>query len=118
MSLCILNCYQNLVLVIRQNWTNRVEEICGTGNDEVSKFWVQYLQYLDLYVGYYFSIRSGNWSLRNACLKQIINLFFSYSKPNYEKLCTETLFDILCLPEDILTHFQNGEWTVSLKGFP
>ena len=95
-----------------------IRETSCTDGDEVTQFWTQYLSFLDLYVGYYFSIRSGNWHLRNACLKQMIDLFFSYSKPKYEQLCTETLYDILCLPQDILMHFQNGEWTVSLNGFP
>ncbi len=41
--------------------------------------------------------------------------FFAFCKPKYEKLITETLYDIFPLPPDIKRHFADGEWTVSLK---
>ena len=44
--------------------------------DQVSQFWATTLFYLHAYVGYYFSIRSGNWLLRNSCLKLIAPMFF------------------------------------------
>lgn len=47
----------------------------GVCRNEVSQFWCRMiyyfiLLYLMIYFGCYFSIRSGNWFLRNACIKQ------------------------------------------------
>ena len=36
------------------------------------------LTQLNLYLGYYFVTRSGNWHLRKSCLKIILPLFFVY----------------------------------------
>ena len=64
------------------------------------------------------SIRSGNWLLRNASLRTVAPLFFAYNHNKYEELCTTAIKDSLTLPTDILQHFLNGGWTVSIKGRP
>ena len=43
-----------------------VQELPGS-NDQVACFWSKMLVYLHAYVGFYFAVRSGNWSLRNSC---------------------------------------------------
>lgn len=52
-------------------------------NDQLSSFWAQMLIYLHAYVGFYFAVRSGNWFLRNSCLKVISELYFAYSRNKY-----------------------------------
>ncbi len=42
--------------------------------------------------------------------------FFAYSRDKYEQLCTNVLKSIHTLPDDIIRHFLQGEWTTSLKG--
>ena len=87
-------------------------------DDEVRCFWSQILIYLHAYVGFYFVIRSGNWLLRNSCLKILTELFFAYSRDKYEVLSVNALADSYTYPKQVLENFKNGEWTVSYKGRP
>ena len=97
-------------------WNNY---IASPGNcDEVSQFWEKALTFLNAYVGYYFAIRSGNWYLRNTCIKVLLPLFFAYCRDKYEELITTALKDIHSFPHDVITSFQQGEWTVSQKNRP
>lgn len=41
-----------------------------------SRFWASMLQYLMAYIAFYIAVRSGNFSLRNACLPKFAELFF------------------------------------------
>ena len=86
--------------------------------DEMSRFWTQTLYFLNAYVGYYLSIRTGNFALRNACLVPLAELFFAYSHNKYEELVCETIKDVLHLPSEVQNHFNEGEWTISLTGKP
>ena len=52
---------ENLVLSLKSD----------KNNDEISRFWSSTFEYVHAYMGYYFSIRSGNWNLRNACLPKL-----------------------------------------------
>ena len=86
--------------------------------DQVSSFWALTLTQLNSYLGYYFAIRSGNWHLRNSCLKAILPLFFAYCRNKYEELSTTALMDSYTLPTHIQDLFLDGQWTVSQKGMP
>ena len=97
-------------------WT-WVQELPGS-NDQVACFWSKMLVYLHAYVGFYFSIRSGNWSLRNSCLKILNELFFAYSRDKFEVLTINALSDVYTYPGSIIEYFQDGQWTVSIKGRP
>ena len=89
-----------------------------TNEDQVSRFWAEALHHLNSYAGYYFSIRSGNWLLRNSCLKAILPLFFANCRNKYEELSTTSVLDTLTFPQSVLTLSLNGQWTVSQKGRP
>ncbi len=95
-----------------------VKSVKSKNKDQVSIFWVNTLEYLNAYIGFYFAIRSGNWALRNACLPKLTELFFAYSHNKYEELACQTIRDVKCLPTSILNHYKRGEWTVSLSGTP
>ena len=69
-------------------------------------------------MGLYFVVRSGNWELRNSSLRVLAELFFAYSRDKYEVLVINSLADSVIYPKDIMGHFLNGEWTVSVKGQP
>ena len=97
-------------------WLNNL--ISTTNNNEVCRFWSQMLKYLHAYTGFYFAIRSGNWSLRTSCLKILTELFFSYSRDKYEVLSINALNDSYTYPKEILELFKNGQWTVSVKARP
>ena len=76
------------------------------------------MSFLASYIGYYFAIRSGNWLLRNSCLRALLPLIFAYDHNKYEELCCTALMDALTLPSDLNEKFLSGEWTVSVKGRP
>lgn len=85
--------------------------------DDTWKFWIQYVfQDAFAYVGLFLAIRSGNWSLRTACVKQMASVFTAYDHHNYCKLISRHLADLLCMPDSILTMFQQGAFVVSIKG--
>ena len=93
-----------------------VEGSAGERNkDEVSRFWARALQYLNAYVGYYFSLDEVTGNLRNSCLKMLTPIFFAYSRNTYENFATNTIFDALTSPGE---HFFHGEWTISLSEKP
>ena len=56
-----------------------------------------------------FAIRSGNWLLRNSCLKVLSVLFFAYSRDKYEVLSVNALADSYTYPKQVLENFKNGE---------
>ena len=69
-------------------------------------------------MGLYFAIRSGNFMLRNSCIKEIASLFFAYSRDKYEELTLTNLQDYLTFPQELLDKLMAGEWTISYKGNP
>ncbi len=75
-----------------KNFNNLDEWIAAQNNgvNEVRIFWANMLQYLTVYVGYYFAIRSGNFGLRNACLPFIV-IFLHMAIPTINKLCVKHL---------------------------
>ena len=97
-------------------WLQNVKS--ETNMDQTSQFWARITQYLNAYVGYYFSVRSGNWLLRNSCLRALLPIIFAYNHNKYEELCCTAIIDTLTFDDDLIQHFLNGKWTVSVKGRP
>ena len=97
-------------------WLQNVKS--ETNMDQTSQFWARITQYLNAYVGYYFSVRSGNWLLRNSCLRALLPTIFAYNHNKYEELCCTAIIDTLTFDDDLIQHFLNGKWTVSVKGRP
>ena len=95
-----------------------VAELMKTNNDEVSRFWAELLTILNTYMGLYFAIRSGNFMLRNSCIKEIALIFFAYSRDKYEELTLTNLQDYLTFPQELLDELMEGKWTISFKGNP
>ena len=52
-----------------------MEKLRGENHNQVCRFWAQMLIYLHAYTGFYFAVRSGNWLLRNSCLKLLTIIF-------------------------------------------
>ena len=72
--------------------------------DETWRFWVQCVfQDLMAYIGLFLAIRSGDWSLRVASIKQMAATFTAFDHHNYTKLISQHLADLLCMPQSILT---------------
>ena len=67
------NATQDVIKVSYWEWLESLTQPSNT--NEVSRFWSQVLIVLHYYSGFYFSIRSGNWYLRNAFLKALSPIF-------------------------------------------
>ncbi len=68
------------------------------------------------YVGLFLSIRSGDWHLRMASMKQMAPVFTAFDHPNYQKLIGRHLADVLCMPTQVLTMFKQGAFVASVSG--
>ena len=49
-------------------------------------------------------VRTGNWDLRVASLKDTAALLFAFNRPHYQKLIVQHLSDLLVMPKEILRH--------------
>ena len=71
--------------------------------DDTCKFWIQFVfQDLSAYVGLFLAIRSGDWHLRMASVKQMASVFTAFDHSNYLKLISRHLTDVLCMPHSIV----------------
>ena len=85
--------------------------------DSTWKFWVQFVfQDLNAYVGLFLSIRSGDWYLRTACIKQMAAVFCAFDHSNYRRLISRHLTDIVTMPDSVLEMFKQGGFVVSITG--
>ena len=85
--------------------------------DDTWRFWIQFVfQDALAYVGLFLAIQSGDWCLRTACVKQMASVFTAFDHQNYRKLISRHLADLLCMPDSVLTMFQQGAFVVSIKG--
>ena len=92
-----------------------IQELART--DSTWRFWVQFVfQDVAAYIGLFLAIRSGDWYLRTACIKQMAPVFTAFDHTNYQKLISRHLADLLIMPQSVLTMFQQGAFVVSITG--
>ena len=85
--------------------------------DSTWRFWVQFLfQDMAAYLGLFLGIRSGDWNLRTACVKQMAPVFTAFDHANYQRLISRHLADILTMPQSVITMLQQGSCVVSITG--
>jgi len=70
------------------------------------------------YVSIFLAIQSGDWNLRVASMKSMAALYTAFDHPNYQKLISQHLEDVLTMPAPIITMFQQGTFGVSICGRP
>lgn len=67
------------------------------------KFWKQFIfEDCFAYVSLYLAIRSGNWNLRMAAIKNMAALFTAFDRPHYSKLIPQHITDMLTLSKEII----------------
>ena len=85
--------------------------------DDTWRFWKQFVfEDAMAYVGLFLALRSGDWNLRMASLKLMAPVFTAFDHPNYQKLISQHLADVLCMPSGFITAFQQGAFVVSITG--
>ena len=85
--------------------------------DDTWKFWRQFVfQDAMAYVGQFLAMRSGDWYLRLASVKLMAPVFTAFDHSTYQKVISQHLADILCMPPPILAMFQQGAFVVSVCG--
>ena len=57
-----------------------------------------------------------SWNLWLASVKSMAAVFIAFDHPNYQKLISQHLKDVLTMPAPIITMFQQGTFVVSISG--
>ena len=106
-ALC--NVYHNF-LDIKIKW----EE---TGSD-LQKFWLTFIDMVELLLNTMLSVRSGDWHLLMTCVKDIIPYTFAYDNINYARYLTVMFSEMLTQEDDfpeICEEFVTGNFAVQLS---
>ncbi|XP_030853471.1 uncharacterized protein LOC100890520 isoform X1 [Strongylocentrotus purpuratus] len=83
------------------------------------KFWNQFLRKdCHCYISLWIAIRSANWDLRLASLKEMVPLFHAFDRLNYAQLIPLHLNMLNGLPDYIIQDFKDGGFVNSLSGTP
>jgi len=97
--------------VLLREYLNEVSK-----NNTTISFWCQFvLRDCFAYVSLWYAIRSGNWDLRIAAIKEMAALFVAFDRPNYTKLISHHLQTLKTIPDDILSSLKQA-FTLSIKG--
>ncbi|CAC5415507.1 unnamed protein product [Mytilus coruscus] len=81
------------------------------------KFWHDFIHYHGfIYVSYFLSIRSGNWHLRNYCLKHVAKTAQITDCKFYSRLLPFHIADLKSFPNSTIEHFEEGGWVVNILG--
>ena len=91
-------------------------------NDEsnsstLQRFWISFIDMIELLLNTIYSIRSGQWELVLECVREIIPFAFAYDHHNYSRYLTIMLGDMLKLPEDfpeVYEEFMKGNFAAQL----
>ena len=98
---------------------NEFEVFCKDMSEklETFRFWNRFvhedcMSYIHLFI----AIRSRNWNLRNAAIKNMAALFHACDRQNYAKMIPLHINMMQGLPVHVKIHFENGAFVSSIKG--
>lgn len=82
------------------------------------KFWSNFC-FRDVlnYVGLYMAIRSRDYNLRGACIRQLVPLFHALDRTNYLRVVPIHMATLKTCPSYIVKELEAGAFAVSLSGF-
>jgi hypothetical protein len=83
--------------------------------EPLQKFWMSFLEMVELLLNTIYVNRAGNWELLLECIRNILPYTFAYDNINYARYLTAMLGDMLQLPEDfpeVHEEFMNGHFAV------
>ena len=67
-----------------------------------------------IYIKNFISLRTGNWNLRNLCIKHISKMAQVTDSRFYSRLLPQNLSDIHRLPRGVIEHFEKGAFVVNI----
>ena len=92
---------------------------CGRlcAENKTWKFWHNFI-HVDclVYIKFYISLRTGDWNLRNFCLKHICRLSQVTDSRFYSRLLPQNLVDIHRFPKCVIEHFEMGGFVMNVSG--
>jgi hypothetical protein len=89
-------------------------------DDDIWRYWIQFVFEDALpYVSLFLALRSGDWDLRIASLKQMVPLFTIFDHKTCQKVITLHLTDLLqSTSSKLIGMFKQGAFVVNIKGRP
>lgn len=97
------------------NYENFVEEILHGSRGKTAQYYMQYIEFINIYFRFTRSIRTSNFELYLDSLFDIANLFFTFNQPNYARWILQYLCNLIDLKLDkseLLNDFMRGAFGV------
>ena len=69
-----------------------------------------------IYIMYFLALRTGNWNLRNLCVKHICRLTQVTDSRFYSRLLPQNMVDIHRFPRCVIEHFERGGFVMNISG--
>ena len=85
---------------------------------DLQKFWLSYIDMVDILLNKLYPVRSGNWYLLLSCINDIIPFAFAYDNINYARYLTTMPADMSTLSDDfpeIYQEFVAGNFATQLS---
>jgi len=90
----------------------------GSSDFSLQRFWLTYLEMMELLLSLIYSVRLGKWDFLLECIRSIIPFAFAYDHINYARYLPALLGEMLSLEADypdIHERFKAGEFSAQLS---
>ena len=88
------------------------------GNGKLSKFWMSYVDMVEILLGLVRGSREGDWELHFSSISKIIPWCFAYDNLNYARYLSAYLHEMSHLEEEhpvILEYLRSGGFSVQIS---
>ncbi|CAC5387759.1 unnamed protein product [Mytilus coruscus] len=102
-----------------QKFSFEYEELLGQlcEENENWRFWNTFLSHhCFTYIAYFIAIRSGNWELRNFCIKEVTKITQITESKYYARLLPYHIADLKNFPAGVIKKFEEGAFVVNISG--
>ena len=110
-----LTMLENYIDNLNRNFVSFFQTLCKA--NKTWEFWHNFI-HVDvlIYIKYYLALRTGDWNLRNFCLKHIAKLAQVSDARFYSRLLPQNLADMNRFPDFIIDHFRDGGFVMNVLG--
>ena len=100
-----LQLLENYVEELSGKFSSFFQELCSL--NKTWAFWHNFIHVdVFIYIKYFLALHTGDWNLRNFCMKHISKLAQVAHSRFYSRLLPQNLADITRFPEFIIDHFR------------